>query len=170
MRRAEKTINYRCYVDDDELLGVTTVELPGLEAMTETLHGAGIAGEIEVPVMGQFGSITATLNFSSVTRSQVRLLAPVQQNLVLRASVQKHDSNTGQVMNIPLRYEITGRTKSSSPGTMDVAKPMEGSVELEVTAIAFFEGGAERFEIDKYNMIFRVDGVDYLAGVRNDIG
>lgn len=170
MQRSENTINYRCFKDGNQLLGVTTVELPSLEAMTETISGAGIAGEMDIPVMGQFGPISCTLNFSAVTKSQVLLLAPEQHNLVLRASIQKHDSNTGQVINVPLRYEITGRNKSVTPGTMAVAKPTEGSVELEVIAIAFFENNEERFEIDKLNSIFRVDGTDYLAGVRNDIG
>lgn len=170
MQRSEQTINYRCYKDGNQLLGVTTIDLPNLETMTETISGAGIAGEMDVPVMGQFAPISCTLNFSSVTKSQVQLLSPLQHNLVLRGSIQKHDSSTGQVINVPIRYEITGRNKAVTPGTMAVAKPTEGSVEIEVIAIAFFENNEERFEIDKLNSIFRVDGVDYLAGVRNDIG
>ncbi|UTW68684.1 phage major tail tube protein [Anaerobacillus sp. HL2] len=40
------------------------VQLPSLEAMTETVKGAGIAGEVDSPVIGHFGSLGITLNYT----------------------------------------------------------------------------------------------------------
>ena len=37
----EKLINFRAYNDGNDLLGVTDVQLPSLDAMTETVKGAG---------------------------------------------------------------------------------------------------------------------------------
>ena len=42
----EKLINFRAYNDGNDLLGVTDVQLPSLDAMTETVKGAGIAGRL----------------------------------------------------------------------------------------------------------------------------
>ncbi len=45
MKVPEKLINFRVYEDGDDLVGVADVTLPTLDAMTETVKGAGIAGE-----------------------------------------------------------------------------------------------------------------------------
>ena len=50
----EKLINFRVYLDGNNLIGVADVELPSIEAMTETVKGAGIAGEIDSPTLGHF--------------------------------------------------------------------------------------------------------------------
>ena len=54
MKVPEKLINFRVYEDGDDLVGVADVTLPTLDAMTETVKGAGIAGEVESPVMGHY--------------------------------------------------------------------------------------------------------------------
>ena len=55
MNVPEKLINFRVYQDGADLLGVADVSLPSLEAMTETVKGAGVAGEVDSPVLGQGG-------------------------------------------------------------------------------------------------------------------
>ena len=63
----EKTIAFNVYRDGTVLMGVATVELPQLQAMTETISGAGIAGEIDSPTLGHFQSMTAKLSFRTKT-------------------------------------------------------------------------------------------------------
>lgn len=60
----EKLINFRAYNDGNDLLGVTDVQLPSLDAMTETVKGAGIAGEVDSPVLGHFGSMETVLKLA----------------------------------------------------------------------------------------------------------
>ena len=43
---SEKLINFRVYAENSELLGLADVTLPTLEAKSETISGAGIAGEV----------------------------------------------------------------------------------------------------------------------------
>lgn len=46
-------VNFRVYDgDSNDMIGVADVELPKLEAMTETLKGAGVSGEVDMPVLG----------------------------------------------------------------------------------------------------------------------
>ena len=41
----DKTINYRVYKDGNNQLGIATVDLPDLSYMTDTISGAGFAGD-----------------------------------------------------------------------------------------------------------------------------
>lgn len=51
-------VNFRVYDgDSNDMIGVADVELPKLEAMTETLKGAGVSGEIDMPVLGHYASM-----------------------------------------------------------------------------------------------------------------
>ena len=50
----ERLIGFRVYNDNNDLLGIATVTLPMIEAMTDTVSGAGIAGEVESPVLGHY--------------------------------------------------------------------------------------------------------------------
>ena len=63
----ERLINFRCYRNGNDLLGVATVTLPQFQAMTDTVSGAGIAGEVETPVLGHYSSITATVSFRTIS-------------------------------------------------------------------------------------------------------
>ena len=45
----ERLVNFRVYNEGNDLLGVATVDLPSIEAMSDTVSGAGIAGEVESP-------------------------------------------------------------------------------------------------------------------------
>ena len=60
--------NYNVYDDRaNRLIGISgEVELPNFEAMTETLSGSGILGEVEDPVTGHFSSMTMKIPFSSL--------------------------------------------------------------------------------------------------------
>lgn len=48
----ESVINFAVYEDGVEYVGMAGVTLPNLSAIVQTLSGAGIAGNVEVPVLG----------------------------------------------------------------------------------------------------------------------
>ena len=51
--------HFNIYNGANALVGVSgEVELPELEAITDTVEGTGVLGEIEDPVTGQFSSAT----------------------------------------------------------------------------------------------------------------
>ena len=57
--------HYNVYNDASKLVGVSgDVELPDFEAITETIEGAGVLGEIEAAATGQFSSMTIKIPFS----------------------------------------------------------------------------------------------------------
>ena len=57
--------HFNIYNGANALVGVSgEVELPELEAITDTVEGTGVLGEIEDPVTGQFSSATITEKYS----------------------------------------------------------------------------------------------------------
>ncbi len=59
----EKLNDFRVYLDGTDLIGVAEVELPAMEAITETIKGAGVAGNYESPTLGHTDSMTLSLTW-----------------------------------------------------------------------------------------------------------
>lgn len=166
----ERLINYKVYKDGTTPLGVATVDLPDIESMTDTVTGAGIAGEIDSPTLGHFGSMGLTLNWRTLTGDATSLAAPQSHHLEFRGSIQVNDAGNGIIKTAPVRVVTRCTPKRIGLGSLEVAAAMDASNEFEVTYLKLFVGGVERLEIDKYNFVYKVNGVDHLASVRKDLG
>ena len=89
--------NFNIYNDSgNKLIGVSgEVELPELEAITDTLEGCGVLGEIEDPVTGQFSSATIKIPFAVLYESLFSIMNTTKPpQLTLRASMQCMDPTT----------------------------------------------------------------------------
>lgn len=166
----EKLINFRVYLDGNDLLGFSDVELPSLEAMTDTVSGAGVAGEVETPILGHYSGMTLTLNWRTVTKNTTILAAPKAHQLDLRGSIQQYDAGDGAYKTVPLKVVVKGVPTNTGLGNMQVGQGQDNSTELEVHYLKVLVDGEEKIELDKYNFICVIDGQDYLESVRSDLG
>lgn len=166
----EKLNNFTAYRNGSEYMGVADVDLPDLESMSETVSGAGIAGEIDSPTIGQFASMTVTINWRVMERANFKLARQEQQAIDFRGSIQVLDTLSGTYMQVPVKVTIRGIPKNTTLGSLAVGATMDNSNELEVTYIKILVNGFTAVEIDKLNFISIIDGVDSLAGVRNNLG
>lgn len=171
MKKFEKVISFNVYNESKLFLGLADVELPGIEFLSDTLSGAGIAGEIESPVLGLTKAMTVKLKFHTKTRQSLGLLAQKRHLLDLRASLQARAiAKGGELTTAPEKIVIGGMVKKHSLGKLENAKAQDCEVELDVDYLKLTLDGETMLEVDKFNMVFKVDGVDYLAAVRADIG
>lgn len=166
----EKLINFRVYEDGNDLLGIADVQLPSIEAMTETVKGAGIAGEVDSPVLGHFGSMTLTLNWRTVTKPTVHLAQQRAHNLDLRGAIQAYNAGLGEYKVTPLKVNVRCVPKKTDLGKLDVGATSDASNEFEVSYIKVTLDGITIVEIDKFNYICVIDGKDYLRDVRTALG
>ncbi|MCG8637482.1 MAG: phage major tail tube protein [Desulfobacterales bacterium] len=166
----EKLINFRVYKDGNDLLGVADVDLPDLEAMTDTIKGAGIAGEVESPVLGHFGPMPMTINWRTVTGNTMALAQPKSHQLELRAATQNYDSAAGEYSTGSQKVVVKATPKKTALGKLDVGTKQDSGSEFECNYIKIWLDGQEKLEIDKYNFICVIDGVDVLADVRKALG
>lgn len=168
---SERLVNFRCYVDADPLpLDLTDIDLPALEMMTETISGSAIAGEYASPVTGHFGSQVLKLKWRAVTAAGLKLLAPGTHILDVRGSLQTRNPIAGTLTTQALRIECTGQSKTKGLGKLEPGKVMGTEADVECSVIRISIDGAPYIEIDKFNQIFKVNGVDYLQKVRQDVG
>ena len=162
----EKLINFRVYRDKDNLLGVADVQLPSLEMMTTTIKGAGLAGEVDSPVIGHFGSMTISMNWRISTPGFTTLIKQESHSLDIRGAAQLYDAGSGKYRTMPVKVMVKAFPKKAELGKLDVGAAQESSWEGEVTYMKVWIDGKEKIEIDKYNYICTIDGDDHLAPVR----
>ena len=138
--------------------------------MSETVKGAGIAGEIDAPTTGHFGSMEVTLNWRTLNKSNVALMAPKVFNLDLRGVQEVYDSSNKTIRQQSVKCVIAGRPKELSLGKFDVNASTGTSNKLEVIYIKVDVDGKTVLEIDKYNYICNIDGQDYMGEIREALG
>lgn len=166
----EKLINFRVYQDGDDLLGISDVTLPKLDSITETVKGAGVAGEIDDPTIGHFGSMELELNWRSLVKSNIVLAKPTGVHLDLRGACQGHDSAKNVLKTMPVKIVIEGTPKSTDLGKLDMGATTDTKNTIEVTYIKITVDGETVLEIDKFNYICVIGGVDYMADIRDALG
>lgn len=166
----ELTTNFMVYGEDNAFLGVANVELPEIAPMTTTVSGAGIAGEVEVPVLSHFGSMSVKLQWRQVTPEVARLAKPTSHELVLRAALQSRDATTLQTVTKSLRIALRSMPKSISLGTLEAGATTDTETELEVAYFKMEIDGKEMVEIDKFNFKASFEGDNTLDEVKQALG
>jgi P2 family phage contractile tail tube protein len=166
----ERVVNYNVYDDTEKLVGITgEIALPNFEAMTETISGAGIAGEYESAIPGHFGSQTIEIVFRVLMDKSFSLFKNRGRSLVLRAAQQSYDVAQGKTQHRPLKITIRYQPKGLNLGTLSVGGMTESTNVLEVLYIKIEENGRTMLEYDKLNFVFIVDGTDLLKDIRRMI-
>ncbi|CCJ32891.1 MULTISPECIES: phage major tail tube protein [Caloramator] len=166
----EKLINFRVYEDGTDLVGTADIELPELEYMTDKIKGAGIAGEVDSPVLGHFGSMTVKINWRTLSKPLITLATPKAHNLDFRGAIQIYDAGAGQYKVTPVKVTAKCTPKKTALGKFDVGSSTDSSSELEALYLKVDIDGRTVAEIDKLNYICIIDGVDYLKDIRTALG
>lgn len=161
---------YNVYLSG-RLLGVSgEVELPELEAMTETVEAAGVLGEIETPATGHFGSSKIKIPFAILHEDVFKLVDTTKAlELTLRGSEQFMDRKTGNTEDIPVKIVIRGKATTNTLGTLAKGKKGEPEIEIETLYIKVDVNNSTALELDKLNFKFVVNGKDLMAKIRKNV-
>lgn len=164
----EKINDYNAYLDGTRMIGVAaSVSLPPVKMKTSTVSGVGVNGELDSPTIGQFESMEQEIQFNTLYSSAMDALSPLTNvNLTLRAAQQVYDKTGGYAFK-GLRVVEMGRVKSFEPGKVEKGEAMEAKVILELTYLMIEVDGNQLLEVDKLNGVYKVNGVDMLAGVKS---
>ena len=170
MRVPEKLIGFRVYVNGNDHIGIADVQLPVLQSMSETVKGAGIAGEVNAPVKGHFGSMEVTFNWRTLDMSAVELMAPDVLQMDLRGAQEVYDTTARKLVVQPVKVVLTCRPKEMDPGKLDTGVQNGTSTKFEVMYEKITVDGTDVLEYDKYNYIYTVKGNDYMSEIREALG
>lgn len=168
MFKMPESINkFNVYNGTNRLIGVTgAVEMPSFAAMTNTIAGAGIAGEYEAPVDGHFGSQQIKIPYAQIDEQEFFDIVKGKGAIVLRGAIQVRNVETDQVDKVAMVVTVRGPVKEFDMGSVEKAKAMSASVTKEVTYIKIVINNVVCLELDKFNNIYIINGEDQLAKVR----
>lgn len=161
--------NFNAYSGSHKYLGLTNeVTLPSFEALTETIDGAGIGGEIEEAIQGAFGSQEVETTFQNISKEYFDMIAATG-TIVYRGSMQVLNTSTQTNDFEGIVVTVKGKVKSFDLGTLTKGGKGEPSITREITYIKVQIGGSNVLELDKFNNIYKINGVDLLQKVRSQI-
>jgi hypothetical protein len=162
---------YNVYQKSTKLVGVSDeVTLPDFEGLTETLSGPGMLGEIDEPLLGHFGASELEIPFRTIDEEMFGLLQQGQAvNLTLRMSTQALQESTMETDFMPSRIVIKGKSKGFTGGSVKQGQGTGSSVKVELIYILIEVNGSKKFELDKLNFVYKVNGEDLLAKVRKQV-
>jgi len=166
-----KTINYALRAtDQSEKLALiddsADLQLPSIEKLTDTIKGAGIMGEIDMPTYGQLGSMTFTVNNRADNPQYAMLSRPGQIKFEVGWVTDIFDSANVKVGIQANKVFMTAINKKYEPGKIEVNSGADGSSEYEVIYYRKIVDGKEVLLIDKLNYKYVVNGIDYMEAMR----
>lgn len=163
-------INMACYEGNNDLIGIGSATLPDTSWITNTITGAGIAGQIEAVTLGHLNAMSLTLNFRTLTSFGIKLNEPRRHNIDLRVAQQGENPISGLLEVTPVKHVMVVVPKTLKGGNATPASEADVSGEYAVHYWATYINGRKAMEIDPLNYICYVNGKDYLADVRAALG
>lgn len=161
--------NYNVYKNGTKLIGITgEVQLPEFTSKSTTINGAGILGDIEEAVMGQFDNMPMTIPFRTLSDDIFSIMNPGEAvDLTLRGAIQTTDLVSGATGFKGMRVVVRGKMATFTPGNVVNGDQMGSSISLNLSYILIEVDGEKKIELDKLNSVYIVNGVDLLQKIKS---
>ncbi len=169
-RQPEALIDFEVYEDSVNYIGISEANLPNINYLTQQITGAGIGGNVEAVLHGMVDAMTLGLKFRSAMDSAVSLMQPRKHNIDLRVAEQYWNTVNCERYVGADKYVMVIIPKNYQPGTVAPASLAGVSGEYSVYYYAAYKNGRQLWEIDPFNYICTINGIDYMADVRRALG
>lgn len=169
-RQPEVLVDFEVYEDNINYLGISQATLPNINFITQQITGAGIGGNVNAVIHGMVDVMTLSLNFRSPNGAAVSLLQPRKHNIDLRVAEQEWDTVNAERAIVADKYVFVVLPQTFTPGNIAPAALSDASGEYSVYYYAAYKRGKQIWEIDPFNYICNINGIDYLAEVRRALG
>lgn len=164
-----KTIDYSVYKRKNgkatKAGDATSVQLPSIEFLTDSIKGSGISGEIDWPSFYQTASMSVSISFRTSSEDTAELLTT--DEIEVRWVTDVFDTNKVKVGINAHKAFLKCIPKKFDEGKIEGNASQDGSVELEVYAYKRIINGKEVLNIDKFNSIFAINGVNMLEKIKS---
>lgn len=146
------------------------ITLPSLTPMTDTVSGAGILGEVDLPSPGHYSSMELGITWRTIDRDAFRLVSSQKRALEIRGAFNEFDNTKSAFVTRAIKIVVRGVGKGIDLGTLAQNATTDTTNTIEVIYIKIFIDGEAVFELDKFNHISRVNGEDDQQDVRKALG
>ena len=161
---------YEVYHEGRRYIGLVTIDLPEFSNILTDINGAGIAGDFSMPSPGMLEDMEITLHWHTIQSDVTFLLGHQAHELTLMGSNNVYDSGTGKFRAQPVKIMLRGVPHKATLGKFERASESESENALGIDYFKMSIDGSTVIEYDKFNFVFTVNGVDYMAGTRTAIG
>jgi len=150
--------------------GTVSVELPGFELLSESFKGAGVAGEMNVPIPGNMSAQTATISCPVIYGALTKYMElGTTRTLDLRNEIIVTNTSTHVQEKVPNRWVLKGVLSAANPGKVESAAAGDASLVMQLRYAQHFLDGDEVLEWDVLKYIFKVNGKDLMEETRKNI-
>jgi P2 family phage contractile tail tube protein len=158
--------NFSLFVDGRGLAGtIDTLTLPTLTTKGEEVR----AGGMDAPIEHDMGmeKLEGTFQLLEYNPDIIALygLSAADKQLTARGAMRRDGEDA-----VPVVVNMTGMIKQVEKGDWKAGDMSSPTFSYALRYYKLTIGGRELIEIDKVNMIRKVDGVDQLATIRQAIG
>lgn len=167
----EGVINYALYENGKRFLGVAKVTMPDKTSKTFTMNGAGIGGDIDIPVVAARDAMKMKIEFRNANEAAYTLAEERVHLVDMRVIHQNLDYSAGELGESNHKFVVKIIPISFSGGDLETAKPQAVSGEFSVLSIKEYIGDKLVSHIDPINMI-DIDhtGKDRAESIRRGLG
>lgn len=164
-------VNFAIYENGSEYLGMADVTMPTRTNKKLTANGAGIAGDVDIPVVGHRDAMTVSIKFTDITRDTYKLREMRRHIIDLRAAHEEYDKTSGKIVVHAYKHVMEVLPLTATDGTVAPAAGQGASGEYSVLSIKDYVDGKLVGDVDPLNYK-DVDssGTDLLAEVRAALG
>lgn len=151
-RRPGKVTRYDVYVDGGtDMLGLAETTLPSFEALSDTLKGAGLPGEIDLPSAGRFGAMVLGMAFQMLYGDTLDLAVGETHRFDLRAQIEYVDKKTLEIRTTPERWQVVGPIKKIDPGKRVAGGFADATMDVSVFSVKHYLDGEEKLEYNAFD-------------------
>lgn len=170
MHLRDKLITFTVFANGAEEFGVAEVALPDLEYITSTITGGGLAGELEVPTLGQLKAMKATITWRIVEKSLSKFARQQYHQVEFRGVQQTENTETGELEVSAVSVQAGGWVTKTTLGKFTNTETTGSTTEMSINALKVEVDGQVLHNIDVMNGVCVIDGVDYWAAIRKALG
>lgn len=159
--------NFSLFVDGRGLAGtVSTLTLPTITTKMEEFRGGGMDAPVEIDMGMEILETSFELFDYEENVLSLYGLANGSATQVTARGALRRDGDAA----VPMVVNMTGVIKEMDPGDWQAGEQTSMTCSMALRYLKITIGGREVIEVDKVNMIRRINGVDQLETIRQAIG
>lgn len=170
MIQVRKVFNANIYTDgtNNHVGRASEIKLPELQVQTQEHKALGMIGTLELP--SGLGALAMSVKWAGFYDEPLLLSNPFESHKwQVRGNAEVYGPG-GRTEQVPVVVHVTCSSKKASLGTYKPQESSEYDDEFAVTYLKVLSGTRELIEVDVYENIWKVDGVDVLEQLRANLG
>lgn len=161
-------IDYAIYENGKEYLGTARITLPDFSAKTFTVNGAGIPGDVSVPVIGSSDPMTVNIQWIDISDAAYKLLTPTVHTIDCRAAHEGLKSTGITQTGAKHILQIIPTKLTTGQLAPQTAQSMSGDYSC-ISRKDYIDGKCV-LDYQPLNNVYKVGATDYLATTRKLLG